>query len=119
MAVCLGYLWSFQVADLSRTGKKCTEVKNLAKGMQSVCFSSLNMQNLRRCCCRRVVDLKLLNYCRGQARMVANCMKMKIARAKLPKLLFLIVKYGNFGTFLCTPSSRLLKLIASTAGNKI
>ena len=29
--------------------------------MQNFCFASLNMQNLWRCRCRRVVDLKLSN----------------------------------------------------------
>ena len=52
--------WSFHVADLPRTRKKCTEIKKKhEKGVQSFCFCSLNMQIL--CCCRnrRVVDHKL------------------------------------------------------------
>ena len=53
--------WSFHVADLPRTGKKCTEIKKHVKGVQSFCFGSLNMQILWRCRCRRVVDLKLSN----------------------------------------------------------
>ena len=52
--------WSFHVADLPITGKKCTEIKKKdVKGVQSFCFCSLNMQNLWRCHCRRVVYLKL------------------------------------------------------------
>ena len=54
--------WSFHVADLPRTEKKCTEIKKKhVKGVQSFCFGSLNMQNLRRYRCRRVVGLKLSN----------------------------------------------------------
>ena len=53
--------WSFHVADLPRTGKKCTEIKKACEGVQSSCFGSLNIQNLWRCRCRRVVDLKLSN----------------------------------------------------------
>ena len=55
--------WSFHVADLPRTGKKCSEIKKARdmKGAQSFCFGLLNMQNLWRCRCRRVVDLKLCN----------------------------------------------------------
>ena len=54
--------WSFHVADLSRTGKKCTEIiKAREKRVQRFCFCSLNMQNVWRCRCRRVVDLKLPN----------------------------------------------------------
>ena len=53
--------WSFHVADLSRTGKKCTYIKKQVKGVQRFCFRSLNMQNLWRCRCRRVVGLKLPN----------------------------------------------------------
>ena len=53
--------WSFHVGDLPRTGKKCTEIKKHVKGVQRFCFCSLNMQNLWRCRCRRVVDLKLPN----------------------------------------------------------
>ena len=54
--------WSFHVADLPRTGKKCTEIKKKhVKGRQSFCFCLLNMQNLWRCRCRHVVDLKLSN----------------------------------------------------------
>ena len=52
--------WSFHVADLLRTGRKCTEIKKHVKGVQSFCFGLLNMQNLWRCRCRRVVDLKTL-----------------------------------------------------------
>ena len=48
--------WSFHGADLPR--KKCTEMKKAPEG-QSSCFASLNMPNLWRCRCRRVVDLKL------------------------------------------------------------
>ena len=51
--------WSFHVADFPRRGKKCTERKRHVKGVQSFCFASLNMQNLLRYRCRRVVDLKL------------------------------------------------------------
>ena len=52
--------WSFHVAYLQGTGKKCTEIKKKhVKGVQSFCFRSLTMQNLWRCRCRRVVDLKL------------------------------------------------------------
>ena len=53
--------WSFHVADLPRTGEKCTEIKKHVKGVQSFCFCSFNMQNLWRCRCRRVEDLKLPN----------------------------------------------------------
>ena len=53
--------WSFHVADLLRTGKKCAEITKAAKGMQSFCLCSLNTQNLWRFRCRRVVDLKLPN----------------------------------------------------------
>ena len=35
--------------------------KRNAKGVQTFCFASLNMQNLWRCCCLRFVDLKLSN----------------------------------------------------------
>ena len=52
--------WSFHVADLSITGKKCTEIK-AREGRAKVFFLSLNMQNLWRCRCGRVVDLKLPN----------------------------------------------------------
>ena len=52
--------WSSHVTDLPRTGKKCTEMRHV-KGMQSLCFASLNMQNVWRCRCRCVVDLKLSN----------------------------------------------------------
>ena len=34
-------------------------MKKAREGVQSFCFASLNMQNLWRCPCRRVVDLKL------------------------------------------------------------
>ena len=50
---------SSDVADLPRTGNKCTETKRHVKGVQSFWFCSLNMHNLWRCLCRRVVDLKL------------------------------------------------------------
>ena len=30
--------WSFHVADLSRTGKKCTEMKNAREGRGNVLF---------------------------------------------------------------------------------
>ena len=53
--------WSFHVADLPRKGKKCTEIrKRHVKGVQSFCFALLNMQNLWRCRCRRVVHLNSL-----------------------------------------------------------
>ena len=35
--------------------------KKHVKGVQSFCFCSFNMQNLWRCRCRRVVDLKIPN----------------------------------------------------------
>ena len=50
--------WSFHVADLSRTGKKCTEIITAREGRAKVLFLSINMQNLWR---RRVADLKLPN----------------------------------------------------------
>ena len=50
---------SSDVADLPRTGNKCTETKGHVKGVQSFWFFPLNVQNLGRCFCRRVVDLKL------------------------------------------------------------
>ena len=50
--------WSFNIADLSRTGKKCTETITAREGRAKVLFLSINMQNLWR---RRVVDLKLPN----------------------------------------------------------
>ena len=53
--------WSFHVADLPRTGKNCTEIIKAREGRANVFFCSLNMQNLWRCRCRRVVDLKLPN----------------------------------------------------------
>ena len=53
--------WSFHVADLPRTGKKCREIKKAREGRTKLLFWSLNMQNLWRCRCRRVVDLKLSN----------------------------------------------------------
>ena len=43
----------------AENGKKFTERKRHVKGVQSFCFASLDMQNLRRCRCRRVEDLKL------------------------------------------------------------
>ena len=52
--------WSFHVADLPRAGKKCTEIIKARQGRAKVLFFfSLNMQNLWRCRCRGVVDLKL------------------------------------------------------------
>ena len=52
--------WSFDVADLPRKGKKCTEIKNkYVKGVQSSSFCSLNMQNLLRCRCRGAEDFTL------------------------------------------------------------
>ena len=54
--------WSFHVADLPRTGKKCTEIKKkVREGRAKLLFLSLNMQILWRCRSRRVVDLKLPN----------------------------------------------------------
>ena len=44
--------WSFHVADLPRTGKKCTDIKEASEGRAKLLFlGSLNMQNLWRCCC--------------------------------------------------------------------
>ena len=51
--------WSFHVADLPTTGKKCTEIIKAREGRAKVLFLFIKMQNLWRCCCRRVVDLKL------------------------------------------------------------
>ena len=52
--------WSFDVTNSPRKRKKCTEIKKQhVRGVQSSCFCSLNMQNLWRCCCRRVEDFTL------------------------------------------------------------
>ena len=51
--------WSFHVADLPRTAKKCTEIIKAREGRVKLLSCSLNMQNLWRCRCRRVVDLNL------------------------------------------------------------
>ena len=51
--------WSFHVANLPTTGKKCREIKKAREARAKLCFGSLNMQNLWRCPCRRDVDLKL------------------------------------------------------------
>ena len=53
--------WSFHVADLPRTWKKCTELRKHVKGVQNFCFCQLSMQILWRRRCSRVVDLKLPN----------------------------------------------------------
>ena len=53
--------WSFHVADLPRTGKKCSEIiKGRAKLL--FLFIKLNMQNLWRCRCRRAVLNSLISY---------------------------------------------------------
>ena len=44
--------WSFHVADLPRTEKKCTYIKKAREGRAKLLFlGSLNMQNLWRCRC--------------------------------------------------------------------
>ena len=51
---------SFHVADLPKTWKKCTKMKNARAERAKLLFLLIiNMQILRRFRCRRVVDLKL------------------------------------------------------------
>ena len=51
--------WPFHVADLPRTGKKCTEMKEAREGRAKLLFCFIKYAKFVACQCRRVVDLKL------------------------------------------------------------
>ena len=53
--------WSFHVADLPRTRKKCTELKKAREGRAKLLFLSIKYAKKGRRRCSRVVDLKLSN----------------------------------------------------------
>ena len=68
--------WSFHVADLPRTRKKCTELKKAREGRAKLLFLAIKYANFVASSLQRVVDLKLpnvsLDFVSGNIRTLGN-----------------------------------------------
>ena len=68
--------WSFHVADLPRTRKKCTELKKAREGRAKLLFLAIKYANFVASSLQHVVDLKLpnvsLDFVSGNIRTLGN-----------------------------------------------